>query len=790
MKKILAILFSFAVAVSFSYENVLADGIIIPDPPICDPCPIPHPMTQLSIRYHHVSVSIKDQIATTYVDQVFYNPNDWEVEGDYIFPIPIGATIDNFILWFDDSPVEGKILEADDARQTYEQIVSTLRDPALLEYADQGAVRARIFPIPAKSERRIEIQYSQILTAENGLVHYLYPLSTEKFSVDPLRSVSITVKIESSQPIRAVYSPSHKVSISRESDTSVSAGYEEQDVLPDQDFSLFYSTGDSQAFHMLTFRDPSELDDPDGYFLLLLAPALQESVHPIPKDVLVVVDQSGSMEGEKFEQVQQALRYILSHLNQEDRFNIIPFSTGVDFFAQNLIPASERDQAISWVGHLTAGGSTDINRALLESAALIEDDRPVYIIFLTDGLPTVGEVEAEKIISNLQNLAPKNMNIFVFGVGYDVDTFLLDSLAHNHHGTSIYVLPGEALDETLSEFYNKISSPVLTNLELDFGNLQANDIYPYPLPDLFVDGQIAVVGRYSHGGITNVTLRGESNGVVKEFIYPHLEFAKQSTHREQAESKIPILWATRKIGYLLQQIRLNGADREIIDEIVQLSIRFGIVTPYTSYLVTEPSILGVEERERVVTEELQKFNDLAQLPTFGRDAVEQAEGQNSLASAEAVPVVPQSVQAKVRIVDMHTFVDTEGIWVDTRYDPQQMEPITVEFLSEQYFSLAWTDPGLAQAFALGPEVIVVSGDVVYEIKNKLPGDASIPDPDPGTNLKTTPHPTGSSDFQEQTSSPESPATSHIPCLNGLVISIVPIILLSFSIRWRQSKSAD
>ena len=118
MKKILAILFSFAVAVSFSYENVLADGIIIPDPPICDPCPIPHPMTQLSIRYHHVSVSIKDQIATTYVDQVFYNPNDWEVEGDYIFPIPIGATIDNFILWFDDSPVEGKILEADDARQT------------------------------------------------------------------------------------------------------------------------------------------------------------------------------------------------------------------------------------------------------------------------------------------------------------------------------------------------------------------------------------------------------------------------------------------------------------------------------------------------------------------------------------------------------------------------------------------------------------------------------------------------------------------------------------------------
>jgi len=790
MKKFLAVLFSFAMAVTFSYETVFADGIIVPDPPICDPCPIPHPMTQLSIRYHHVSVSIIDQIATTYVDQVFYNPNDWEVEGDYIFPIPIGATIDNFILWIDDSPIQGEILEAGDARQTYEQIVSTLRDPALLEYADQGAVRARIFPIPPKVERRIEIQYSQIMTAENGLVHYLYPLGTEKFSVDPLESVSITVEIESSQPIRAVYSPSHKISVSRDSDTSVSAGYEEQDVLPDQDFSLFYSIGDSQAFHLLTFRDPSELDDPDGYFLLLLAPALQESVRPIAKDVLVVVDQSGSMEGEKFEQAQQALRYILSHLNPEDRFNIISFSTGVDLYAQKLIPASEKDEAVSWVDHLAAGGSTDINRALLESVALAEDNRPTYLIFLTDGLPTVGEVEADKIIGNMQNFAPKEMNLFVFGVGYDVDAYLLDSLAQNHHGASIYVLPGEDLDETLSAFYNKISSPVLTNLELDFGKLQAKDIYPYPLPDLFVGGQIAIVGRYAHGGTADVTLSGKANGTAEEFIYPNLEFAQQSPYRDQAASKIPILWATRKIGYLLQQIRLNGADREIIDEIVRLSIRYGIVTPYTSYLVTEPTILGVEEQERIVTEELQKFNDLAQLPTYGRAAVEQAEGQNSLANAETVPVAPQGVQTKVRTIDTRTFINSGGIWIDTRYDPQQMEPIAVEFLSEQYFSLARTNPGLAQAFALGPEVIVLSGDKVYKIKNEVREEGPIQDPNPGMNSQTTPQSTGTSEFQNQTSSDESPAPSQLPCLNGLVISILPLIVLNFSTWWRQSKNPD
>jgi Ca-activated chloride channel family protein len=325
---------------------------------------------------------------------------------------------------------------------------------------------------------------------------------------------------------------------------------------------------------------------------------------------------------------------------------------------------------------------------------------------------------------------------------------------------------------------------------LDFGKLQAKDIYPYPLPDLFVGGQIAVVGRYSHGGITDVTLRGESNGIAEQFIYPNLEFAQQSPYRDQAQSKIPILWATRKIGYLLQEIRLNGADREIIDEIVQLSIRYGIVTPYTSYLVTEPAILGVEERERVVTEELQKFNDLAQLPTFGRAAVEQAEGQNSLASAEAVPVAPQGVQTKVRTVDMHTFVNSEGVWVDTRFDPQLMEPIMVEFLSEQYFSLARTNPWLAQAFALGPEVIVLSGDKVYEIIDEVPKKGTNPDPNLGMKSQSTPQSNGSPEFQNQSSTDERPVPSQLPCLNGLVISIFPLVVLSFSTGWRLLKNRE
>ncbi|MBU4224535.1 MAG: VWA domain-containing protein, partial [Chloroflexi bacterium] len=407
-----------------------ADGIIICDP---GPCPGPYPLTPLAIKYHHVTVTIRDQVAVTHVDQVFFNPSNIQVEGTYIFPVPLDAAVSNFTLWVDGKPVEGQVLDAEQARQTYEDIVRNMRDPALLEYAGRGAVQARIFPIPPQGERRIELEYSQVLTSDNGLVRYVYPLNTEKFSASPLESVTVNVDIRSSNtPIRAVYSPTHKIAIRRADDRHVTAGYEAANVTPNTDFALYYSPGESEAFHLLTYRDPTDLTDPDGFFLLLLAPRPDAAAQALPKDILLVLDHSGSMDGEKFQQAQEALRYILRHLNPEDRFNIVTFSTGVETYARNLRPAEEANEAIAWVNSLSAVGSTDINRALLEAAALTNRERPTYLIFLTDGLPTEGETDSQRILDNLASAAPRNLRLFAFGVGYDVDTFLLDSLAQDH----------------------------------------------------------------------------------------------------------------------------------------------------------------------------------------------------------------------------------------------------------------------------------------------------------------------------------------------------------------------
>lgn len=731
--KVIALCLSLISAFILFVTAAQADGIIIPDPPICDlaPCPPrPIPISQLVIRYHHVSVEIQDQIATTHVDQVFYNPNDWPVEGTYIFPIPADAAVTSFTMWVDGRPVEGEVLEADEARRRYEEIVRQLKDPALLEYIDRGAVQARIFPILPHAEQRIELEYSQVLTSENGLVRYIYPLNTEKFSVEPLESVVVSVDVRStSAPIRAVYSPSHKLSIERDGDHHVVAGYEDRDVRPDTDLSLYYSLGEEQAFHLITYRNPYDAGDPDGFFMLLLAPRPDAETRSVPKDVLLVLDRSGSMDGEKFRQAQQALGYILSNLNPEDRFNIITFSTGVEMYARSMRPAVDANEAISWVNRLSAQGSTDINRALLEATALLNGERPAYLIFLTDGLPTEGVIDSQMIVDNLYQAAPQNLRLFAFGVGYDVDTYLLDSLAREHHGTSSYVLPGDQLDEILSAFYNKISTPVLTDIAIDFSAIPVYDLYPNPLPDMFAGTQIVLVGRYRETGRDTLTLTGYVNGQLQTFEFPNQEFPHETSYGG-SQSALPRLWATRKIGHLLNQVRLEGPDEETVEQIVKLSVRYGIVTPYTSYLVTEPAVFDPGGHDRIIEEQMLELEAAASEPTFGRQAVEKAAGQSAMAEAEAPDSPTNDAAEVVRIVGTRTYLWNGDAWVDTGFDPGSMTAVKVPFLSANYFELITARPELAAGFALGPRVIAVSAGVAYEVvdEDAVVGPVDLPEP--------------------------------------------------------------
>jgi len=697
---------------------VLADGIVIPElPPGVPIVDVPY----LTIKYHRVNVTIDGQVATTHVDQVFVNEARHEVEGTYIFPLPEEAAISEFSMWVDGEKLEGQVLERDEARRIYEEIVRQRRDPALLEYVGRNAFQASIYPIPPGGERRIELEYSQVLAVDNGLVEYVYPLNTEKFSARPLEEVTVNVTVQSNEALKAIYSPSHRVDVVRRGEHNALVGYEEYDVKPDRDFVLYYTVSPQDVGLNVLSYHPGQ--GGEGFFLLLAAPKVEVDTRSvIAKDVILVLDVSGSMRGEKIEQARQALDFVLDNLNDEDRFNVIAFSTATQAYARDLVWADERGEARDFVRRLEANGSTDINRALLEAAAMADDERPTTIIFLTDGLPTVGEVDVERIIDNVSDAAAENVRIFPFGVGYDVNTLLLDTIAQNHRGASGYVRPEEAIDEKVSAFYAKVSTPLLADLALDLGQVSSGDVYPYPLPDLFAGSQLVVVGRYRDGGETTIRLTGEVNGEEQVFEYEGVRLAEAG---DDGAAFIARLWATRKIGYLLQQIRLHGEEGELVDEVVELSVRYGIITPYTSFLVEEPEMALSEEGRAQIVETVEVEAPAA---AAGQDAVNRSEGEKLLSQAEAPAPLPtmtagpgvaggsEPLASPVRYVGDKTFLLHDGVWTDTTYDAGRTETVAVEFGSDDYFALLAARPAWGQYLALGEHVIVVLEGTAYEVR--------------------------------------------------------------------------
>lgn len=714
-KKFLLVVMCSLVLLFPALQAVSADGIIIPDPPPCWPEGCPRPlMEQLVVRYHHVEVEIDNQVAITKVDQIFFNPNDYSIEGTYTFPLPPGAVVTNFKLWIDGQAVEGKVLNADAARAEYEEIVRTLRDPALLEYVSNGAVMVRIFPIPAQGERRIQLEYGQVLTANLGLVEYRYPLNTEKFSNEPLESVTVNVTIASNSPLSSVYSPSHAIAVDKTNPLKVTAGYEATNIKPDTDFLLYYSVGTEEGIHLLTYRNPQDPQDPDGFFLMLVTPPSANPENVVAKDIILVLDHSGSMEGEKFRQAQNAAHFILKHLNPEDHFNIVSFSTAVETFSPSMQMGENSTRAEAWIDQISPGGSTDINSALLQALQISNNERPTYIVFMTDGLPTHGEVNSQKILSNVGTEVTSNIRLFSFGVGYDVDTTLLDTLSLNHHGSTTYVAPGQSVDEVITSFYQRISTPALTDLKLQVIGLSTYDLNPNPVPDLFYGSQIVLTGRYKSGGMADIQLSGKSDSGAYQKTFSGLTFSEGEVDDQVTRSYIARLWAARKVGTLLTQIRLSGPDQEAIQQIIKISVRYGIVTPYTSYLVTEPEALSDVAQERIAAQEYQ--TQLA-MPTVvsGAGAVNKAADTGAMGNAESIPAPSTSQTDLVKVAGSRTFILRAGVWTDTQFDAEKMTTRTVKYLSDEYFKLAAGNGDVAAGLALGEKVIIVIGNDIVEI---------------------------------------------------------------------------
>ncbi|MFH1609206.1 MAG: VIT domain-containing protein, partial [Candidatus Bipolaricaulota bacterium] len=477
-----------AVALVCALANpVLADGIVIPD----------HPTGWLTIVYHRVTVTLRDGVAKTRVDQAFRNDTRVPVEGTYVFPLSPGAVVEGFTLWVNGKPVAGEVLPADQAREIYLSYLRQSRDPALLEYVGRDAFRARVFPIAPGETRRIELEYTELLIPDAGMFRYAYPLAIERFSARPIEEVRIEVDLAASYPLGSVYAPSHPLTVALTSPSTAHGIYLEKNVLPKKDFVLYYAFSETLVgADLITYKVGEE----DGWFLLLIAPPPYGDAPVIPKDLVLVLDRSGSMEGVKMDQAKEAARFILEHLGPEDRFGVITFNETVAGLTEGLTLATPDRvaKAVQAVGTVSADGWTNIHDALCTAMKwFTPGDRPQYVIFLTDGLATRGPTDTATIVRDVTAANATGARLFAFGVGYDVDTHLLDLLAQGNRGTTTYVKPDESLERALSSFYRKIAEPALTDLALTVDGVVVWDQYPRQLPDLFYGGQITLVGRYT-----------------------------------------------------------------------------------------------------------------------------------------------------------------------------------------------------------------------------------------------------------------------------------------------------
>ena len=674
--------------------SLRADGFIIPDRRSGERVP------PLSVKYHRVKVDISGQAARTSVDQVFVNHSDRDIEGTYIFPVPEGASVSDFAMFIGNERVRGEILESAEARRIYEGIVRRMKDPGLLEYIGRNLFRARVYPIPARGEKRVQISYTEVLKAENGLVKYLYPLNTEKFSRDPLGDVGISVRISSPVPIVNVYSPSHKVSVRKDAAGSALVGYEARDVRPDKDFLVYYSLSkDDVGLSFLSWEGAD-----GGYFMFLAAPrfaAPGEKV--VAKNIVLVLDSSGSMSGTKMRQAREAARFILNHLGDGDAFTLVDFDDGVTAFSEELVPATAENvgKALKFVDAIEDTGGTNINDALLAALARMRNgDRPGYVLFLTDGLPTAGTTDTADILRNIGRANALRSRIFVFGVGDDVNTELLDRLSSDHRGTSVYIGETEDLERALSGFYEKISSPLLSDLAVDFTGIETSQVYPRTLPDLFKGSQLVLVGRYRGRGPLKAVLTGLSGRQEKRFVLENVR-----TETGERYDFLPRLWATRRIGYLLEEIRLRGSDTELVEEIRRLGLKYGIVTPYTSFLVTEREQMTFDAASPAAREAI---------------ATGQVMGVGAVKAAKATQVfkhedrAAQVVSERILYKDDKTFYLEDGVWTDSEY--KEGSPVKeIAFDSDAFYRLIAARPGLAKYLSLSDKLIVVFEGVTYRI---------------------------------------------------------------------------
>lgn len=637
-----------------------------------------------------VTVVVDGPVARVEVEEQFRNGGGGLAEGSYLYPLPGEAVFQNFSLWMGEREIRGEVMQADEARGIYEEIVRRRRDPALLTLASHGLVRAQVFPIAPGETRKVILRYTQLLDRAGDALHFRYALGER----GPSGPGVIRVRAADGARFGAPYSPTHPLTAERAGgELTVSL-----DAAAGGDVELFLPLRQRLVGTTVVTHAPG---GEHGYFMLMLSPPAAAESAAVPRDITLIVDVSGSMSGAKLDQAKSALVQALGTLGAADRFRVIAFSSAVRAFRETFAAATPGNlhDAREFVNGLVADGGTNIEGALaaaLDGAA--DEGRLGLIVFMTDGLPSVGERSPERLAERAGSRRGA-ARVFTVGVGHDVNTYLLDRLAAEGHGSASYVAPEANVETAMSTLLGKMRFPALVNLRVASAPVRLEQQSPGALPDLFYGEELVVLGRYEGTGSGPLVIEGERNGRRERFS-ADVRFPAS----EAGNDFVPRLWASRRVGDLTRQIRLEGAIPDLIAEVRDLGLRYGILTEYTSYLVQEPMVVAAGGLRRELAAPPAAQSGRAAFDAASRSAALSGAGNLAAAKASEVMLAPDE-STGVRRAGGRLFTLQRGVWTDAA-QVDSLHVTTVVPFSPAYFALVRALPELVPCLGLGDAVLV------------------------------------------------------------------------------------
>ncbi len=553
----------------------------------------------LEVRRHSVNVTIKEQIALIEVDQVFYNDTKQRLEGTFYFPLPAGATISRLAMYVGDRLMEGEIAETQRARRTFEALLVQRRDPALLEWAGGNMFKMRVFPIEAKSEKRVLISYYQVLKREHGRIRFTYPLVSDSLQTHPVGKIEVKLSVASTPTIVASAVPGYKDAEVKAGDNAITVNYSAEKIAPARDFTLDYQVvkGEGELVVVPYWHDR----DGEGYFLMIFSPELQEadSEKPAASRFVFVLDKSGGLGDRHLALAKKATRHALSLLKAGDEFGIVAYDTFAQAFKPTMVRASAGNVAAAgkWMDGLEAMGASDLSTAWQAAATLAGTEALAQVVYVGSGLSSLTSTRTARLVADAEkSLKGCEVRVHCLSIGDVQDAALLAELARRFDGTVRPLASADDVAASVGELMDDYAWPLYTGVRMEFVGTETDEIYPVWFPNVSAGRQLFAFGKYLRQGKAKVRLTASYKDK------PYTREFKVDFQGEKSNCFVAKLWANEKIGHLQDVAALADGDAsaKLVQTVIRTSKRYRVMSHYTSFIVLETAEdyerFGIERR--------------------------------------------------------------------------------------------------------------------------------------------------------------------------------------------------